>query len=44
LQRVLRNPAVKELAKSELTFKNEYNLMKTAIKFRLLLWKMMRGS
>jgi flavin-dependent dehydrogenase len=28
LQRVMRNPAVKELIKSELTLKNEYNLMK----------------
>jgi electron transfer flavoprotein-quinone oxidoreductase len=44
LQRVMRNPAVKELAKTELTLKNEYNLMKIALKMRVLLWKMTHGG
>lgn len=44
LQRVMRNPAVKELAKTELTLKNEYNLMKVALKMRVLLWKMTHGG
>lgn len=44
LQRVMRNPAVKELAKTELTLKNEYTLMKLALKMRVLLWKMTHGG
>ena len=38
------DPAVQQLAKSELTFRNEYNLMKMAIKVRLLLWKLTHGK
>ena len=44
LQRVMRNPAVKELAKTELTLKNEFTLMKLALKMRVLLWKMTHGG
>lgn len=44
LQRIMRNPAVKELAKTELTLKNEYTLMKLALKMRVLLWKMTHGG
>ena len=40
LQRLLRNPAVKALVKSELTLKNEFSLMKMALKMRVLLWKL----
>lgn len=44
LQRVLRNPAVRELVKSELTIKNEVQIMKMAIKMRILLWKLTHGK
>ena len=40
----MRNPAVKELAKTELTLKNEFTLMKLALKMRVLLWKMTHGG
>ncbi|MBL0059620.1 MAG: FAD-dependent oxidoreductase [Elusimicrobia bacterium] len=44
LQRLLKNSAVKELVRSELTLKNEFSLVKMALKMRVLLWKLTHGK